>query len=96
MEFDQKDALVICVSPGMNRRWDVSEKGREEPFASFDDKEDAYAYAAALTSSRENATALVEEEEGFSLLPSLAGPGRGSAGTGRKSGRKPDRGSNDR
>ncbi|GAB3548529.1 hypothetical protein GCM10027343_29020 [Noviherbaspirillum agri] len=65
---DQQGSLVICVSPGLNQRWDVSEKGSEEPLASFDDKEDAYAYAIELTQSREGATVLVEDEEGFSPL----------------------------
>lgn len=68
MGSDQQGALVICVSPGLNRRWDVSEKGSEEPLASFDDKEDAYAYAIELTKSKEGATVLVEDEEGFSPL----------------------------
>ncbi|WP_019140303.1 DUF2188 domain-containing protein [Noviherbaspirillum massiliense] len=73
MEFDRRDdqldELVICISPGINGRWDVSEKGFEQPFASFDDKEDAYAYARDLTRSRKDATVLVEDEEGFSPLP---------------------------
>jgi len=69
MGFDQKGTLVICVSPGLNGRWDVSEKGLEEPLASFDDKEDAYAYATELTKSQEDATVLVEDEDGFSPLP---------------------------
>lgn len=69
MGFNQRDALVICVSPGVNGRWDVSEKGFEQPLASFDDKEDAYAYATDLTKSKEGATVLVEDEEGFSALP---------------------------
>lgn len=68
MGSDQQGALVICVSPGLNRRWDVSEKGSEEPLASFDDKEDAYAYAIELTKSKEGATVLVEDDEGFSPL----------------------------
>jgi hypothetical protein len=69
MESDQEDTVVICVSPGINGRWDVSEKGFEEPLASFDEKEDAYAYARNLTRSRISATVLVEDEEGFSPLP---------------------------
>jgi len=64
----QQDSLVICVSPGLNHRWDVSKKGSEAPLASFDDKEDAYAYAIDLTKSTESATVLVEDEEGFSPL----------------------------
>lgn len=68
MKPDQPDAMVICVSPGLYGRWDVSEKGSEMPLASFDDKEDAYAYAIGLTKSREGATVLVEDEEGFSPL----------------------------
>lgn len=69
MGFDQKGTVVICVSPGINGKWDVSEKGFEEPLASFDDKEDAYAYATELTRAKEGATVLVEDEEGFSPLP---------------------------
>jgi len=69
MGYDQKGTLVICISPGINGTWDVSEKGFEEPLASFDEKEDAYAYAIELTRSKEDATILVEDEEGFSPLP---------------------------
>jgi hypothetical protein len=69
MGFDQKGGVVICVSPGTNGKWDVSEKGFEKPLASFDDKEDAYAYATDLTKTKEGATVLVEDEEGFSALP---------------------------
>lgn len=68
MGFDQDGPLVICISPGLNGRWDVSEKGYEEPLASFDEKEDAYAYATELTKSKEGATVLVEDEEGFTPL----------------------------
>lgn len=69
MGSDQQGTLVICVSPGLHGRWDVSEKGQNVPLASFDDKEDAYAYAIQLTKSKQDATVLVEDEEGFSPLP---------------------------
>ena len=69
MGFNQKGTLVICVSPGLGGKWDVSEKGQDEPLASFDNKEDAYAYAIQLTKSKQDATVLVEDEEGFSPLP---------------------------
>jgi len=69
MESDQNGTLVICVSPGINDRWDVSEKGFEKPLASFDEKEEAYAYAIHLTKAKEGATVLIEDEEGFSPLP---------------------------
>jgi hypothetical protein len=69
MGFNQKGTLVICVSPGLHGKWDVSEKGQDEPLASFDNKEDAYAYAIQLTKSKQDATVLVEDEEGFSPLP---------------------------
>lgn len=71
MKLGQDQTLVICVSPGINERWDVSEKGADKPLASFDEKEDAYAYAKELTRSRESATILEEkeDEEGFSPLP---------------------------
>jgi len=51
------------------RQWDVSEKGAEEPLASFHNKEDAYAYATELTKAKPGLTVLIEEEEGFSPLP---------------------------
>ena len=82
MGHDQKGHLVICISPGLNDRWDVSEKGFEEPLASFDDKEDAYAYATELTKSKEDATILVEDEEGFTPLSA-----QGDNGTGREESR---------
>jgi hypothetical protein len=66
---DQQDPLVICISPGLHGRWDVSRKGDEEPLASFDEKEDAYAYATEITRSKKGATVLVEDEEGFTPLP---------------------------
>lgn len=69
MGSDPHSPLVICVSPGLHGKWDVSEKGAERPLASFDEKEDAYAYANALTRSQEGATALVEDDEGFYPLP---------------------------
>lgn len=77
MEFKQKEEPVICISPGINGRWDVSEKGQEVPHASFDNKEDAYAYATELSKSKEGATILVEDDEGFSPLPV---PDGGTAG----------------
>lgn len=79
MGFDQKGTVVICVSPGINGKWDVSEKGFEEPLASFDEKEDAYAYAIELTRSKEDATVLVEDEEGFSPLPTPGESGSAAA-----------------
>ena len=69
MECDQQDTLVICISPGLKGKWDVSEKGFDEPIASFDEKEDAYAYASDLTRAKPRATVLVEDEDGFSPLP---------------------------
>jgi len=75
MSFDQKDPLVICISPGLQGRWDVSKKGDEEPLASFDEKEDAYAYATELTKSKEGATVLVEDEEGFTALSTYGDSG---------------------
>jgi hypothetical protein len=83
MGFDQRGAIVICVSPGMDGKWDVSEKGFEEPLASFDDKEDAYAYATELTKSKEGATVLVEDEEGFSPLPGQGDGGSAPNDSGR-------------
>ena len=73
MESDQQKTLVICVSPGLNGRWDVSEKGADRPLASFDGKEDAYAYANELTKATKGATALVEDESGFYPLPAQDG-----------------------
>lgn len=69
MESVQKPGLVICISPGINGKWDVSEKGSDAPLISFDEKEDAYAYATQLTRSSAGSAVLVEDEEGFSPLP---------------------------
>ena len=87
MERDRNEARVICISPGIHGRWDVSEKGSDEPLESFDVKEDAYAYAIELTKSEQDATVLVEDEEGFSPLPlqrhgSGASEGNSGAGAG--------------
>lgn len=68
MGSERNTPLVICISPGLNGKWDVSEKGSEVPLASFDDKEDAYAYATELTKAKEGATVLVEDEDGFTPL----------------------------
>lgn len=74
---DQKDTVVICVSPGVNGTWDVSEKGFDKPLASFDRQEDAYAYANDLQKGKEReTTVLVEDEEGFSLMPPQSDPDR--------------------
>jgi hypothetical protein len=62
--------LLICVSPGLHGRWDVSEKGSEAPLASFNAKEEACAYAASLMEVRGETTVLVEDVEGFYALPS--------------------------
>lgn len=82
MEVDRKAPLVICISPGINQRWDVSKKGFNEPLASFDTKEDAYTYATELTHSHEGATVLVEDEEGFSPLPVQDIPSQNERGDG--------------
>lgn len=74
VETECQEPIVICISPGLRGRWDVSEKGYEEPLATFDDKEDAYAYATDLMKSRPGSAALVEDEEGFSPLPVQAEP----------------------
>ncbi|QDZ26905.1 hypothetical protein [Noviherbaspirillum sp. UKPF54] len=75
MERDRNQVPVICISPGINGRWDVSEKESEEPLASFDEKEDAYDYATDLTASKQGATVLIEDEVGFSPLPFRRGGG---------------------
>lgn len=72
MTPDRQPSLVICISPGIRGRWDVSEKGCEEPLASFDEKEDAYAYADELKKTNAAATVLVEDKEGFFPMPPLA------------------------
>jgi len=86
MGFDQKGTVVICVSPGINGTWDVSEKGFEEPLASFNDKEDAYAYATDLSKTKPGATVLVEDEEGFSPLPTQAENGSSANRPGNSAG----------
>ena len=83
MKQQQDNSLVILLSPGLNARWDVSEKGCEEPLATFDEKEDAYAYAIDLTKARPDATVLIEDKEGFSPLWTAAdGLTLGSSSTG--------------
>ena len=47
----------------------MSERGFEEPLASFDDKEDAYAFATELTHAEKDTIVLVEDKEGFSPFP---------------------------
>lgn len=89
MGFDQQGTVVICVSPGINGKWDVSEKGFEEPLASFDDKEDAYAYATDLTKAKPGATVLVEDDEGFSPLRTQD-EGGSATGEARNSGNRAD------
>lgn len=69
METDTLETTVICISPGLNDTWDISEKGGEQPIASFDEKEDAYAYASYLKTIQPGVTVLVEDDEGFSPLP---------------------------
>jgi hypothetical protein len=77
MESSRAAVAVICVSPGLQGRWDVSEKGCDEPIATFEYKEDAYAYAIDLSRARQKAAVLVEDDEGFSPL---ALPEDGSGG----------------
>lgn len=67
--IDTLETNVICISPGLNDTWDISEKGGEQPIASFDEKEDAYAYASYLRTVQPGVTVLVEDDEGFSPLP---------------------------
>lgn len=69
VETDTLEMTVICISPGLNDTWDISEKGGEQPIASFDEKEDAYAYASYLRTLQPGVTILVEDDEGFSPLP---------------------------
>lgn len=69
VETDTLETTVICISPGLNDTWDISEKGGEQPIASFDEKEDAYAYASYLRTIQPGVTILVEDDEGFSPLP---------------------------
>lgn len=69
METDTLETTVICISPGLHDTWDISEKGGEQPIASFDEKEDAYAYASYLKTIQPGVTVLVEDDEGFSPLP---------------------------
>lgn len=78
--LDPNDTLVICVSPGLQGKWDVSEKGFEVPIASFADMEEAYAFAAELTKSRKSAAVLLEDDDGFQPLY-LTGLGRTSPGS---------------
>lgn len=69
MGIDAKGSVVVCTSSGINGTWGVAKKGCQAPLASFDDKEDAYAYMTDLSKSKPNTVALAEDEEGFSPLP---------------------------
>lgn len=82
METDTLESTVICISPGLNGTWDISEKGGEQPIASFDEKEDAYAYASDLKAIQPGVTVLVEDDEGFSPLPTMDERRYGRNGTG--------------
>lgn len=69
MKHTSSDCLVICISPGVHGRWDVSGKGSIYPFASFAQREQACAYANELALRVGDATILVEERDGFAPLP---------------------------
>ena len=69
MGFDQRGTVVLTVTPGAQGKWDVCEKGFEKPLASFDSKEDAYAYANDMKKGKEGQTVLAEEGKGASTPP---------------------------
>jgi len=77
------DEFVLCISPGLGGRWDLAEKGFERLIASFEEKEDAYAYALDLTRHQQDATVLVEEGDEFFVLPKHART-RNDVGHGRR------------
>jgi len=56
----------------------LAEKGFDQPIASFDEKEDAYDFAVRLTRGKQDATVLLEERDGFSVLPVQRTAGRTS------------------
>ncbi len=62
MEFDQKGAVVIHVSPSEDGHWDVWENDFENPLASFDDKDVACDYADKLTMAKDGATVVVVDD----------------------------------
>jgi hypothetical protein len=62
MGFDQKGAVVFCISRGENGRWDVLENDFEKPLASFDDRQDACDYANKLAMTKEKSTVMLLDE----------------------------------
>ena len=68
MKRASSNCLVICISPGVHGRWDVSGKGSSHPLASFAQREDACAYANTLAMRAGEAAILVEDRDGFSPL----------------------------
>jgi hypothetical protein len=62
MGFDQKGAVVFCISRGENGRWDVLENDFEKPLASFDDRQDACDYANKLAMTKEKSTVVLLDE----------------------------------
>ena len=73
MGLDQKGDVVFRVARGANRLWDVSEKGFDEPLASFDSDEDACKYANGLAKAKPGSKVVVE---GRKLVGTLSLPAR--------------------
>lgn len=71
MGFDQKGAVVFCISRGEDGRWDVLENDCEKPLASFDDQQDACDYANKLSiMTKERSTVMLLDEGKPASLPS--------------------------
>lgn len=68
MNLDHAETLVICISPGIKGRWDVSEKGSDSPLATFSRQEDACDYARVVSQRSRRAKILIEDRDGFSPL----------------------------
>lgn len=62
--------MSLCKAPGIDGKWNFPGKGYEEPFVLFDEKEDAYACATELKNSSAGVAAPLDEDDGFSPLPS--------------------------
>ncbi len=60
MGFDQKGNIVFRVVRGKNSKWDVNEKGFDQPLASFDTEKDACTYAYDIAKTKEGSKVVVE------------------------------------
>lgn len=73
MGLHQKGDVFFRVARGANRVWNVSEKGLDEPLASFDSEKDACNYANDLAKAKPGSKVVVE---GRKLVGTLSLPAR--------------------